>query len=305
MSFKKYLHVERFGTTEVEGIELGDCYVFSKLDGTNASVWVEPREGNILEVCGGSRNRQLSLENDNAGFLAWAKEQDNLMEFFQHYPNLRLYGEWLVPHSLKTYKNDAWNQFYVFDVMNDSAGKSGAFLHYNTYQPILKAFGIEYIPYIAKITNGSYEQFVKQLEHNVFKIQDGKGVGEGVVIKNYSFTNRYGRFAQAKIVTSEFKEKHQKEMGGHDVKGKKMVEPEIADEFVTKAMVDKVYAKIINEEQGWKSQYIPRLLNTVYYDLIREEIWTAIKKHKKPKIDFRTLQHFTFNKVKEHKPELF
>ena len=41
MKFEKYQHVERFGTSEVEGIELGRTYVFPKLDGTNASVWLE------------------------------------------------------------------------------------------------------------------------------------------------------------------------------------------------------------------------------------------------------------------------
>ena len=35
--FKKYQHVERLGTSEVQGIENGMCYVFPKIDGTNAS----------------------------------------------------------------------------------------------------------------------------------------------------------------------------------------------------------------------------------------------------------------------------
>lgn len=302
--FKKFLHVERFGTTEVEGIELGECYVFPKLDGTNASLWMEKHD-DIEFLHGGSRRREVTRDNDNAGFYDWASKQTNIGKFFSKYPNLRLYGEWLVPHSLKTYKDSAWNRFYVFDVMDDSIGENGAFLHYDDYQPLMEEFDIDYIPYIAKVTNGSYEQFIHQLQHNVFQIEDGKGVGEGIVIKNYNYTNRYGRYAQAKIVTTEFKEKHQKVMGGHEVKGEKMVELEIVDQFVTKAMVDKVHSKIVNEEQGWRSQYIPRLLHTVYYDLVREEIWTAIKKHRNPKIDFRTLQHFTFNKVKEYKPELF
>jgi hypothetical protein len=28
--FRKYQHLERFGTSEVQNIELGDCYVFPK-----------------------------------------------------------------------------------------------------------------------------------------------------------------------------------------------------------------------------------------------------------------------------------
>jgi len=35
--FMKYQHVERYGTDEVEGIELGETYIFPKIDGTNGS----------------------------------------------------------------------------------------------------------------------------------------------------------------------------------------------------------------------------------------------------------------------------
>ena len=58
------------------------------------------------------------------------------------------------------------------------------------------------------------------MEKNVFLIEDGKGAGEGIVIKNYDFRNRYNRNTFAKIVTSEFKEKHAKEMGASVVKRK-------------------------------------------------------------------------------------
>jgi len=60
MEFKKYQHVERLGTSEVSNIMVGDVYVFPKIDGTNASVWLDGR-GNI---CAGSRTRTLSLEKE-------------------------------------------------------------------------------------------------------------------------------------------------------------------------------------------------------------------------------------------------
>ena len=77
--FKKYMHIERFGTDEVQGIELGDCYVFPKLDGTNASLWSE--DGKIQA---GSRKRHLSIDADNAGFFEWAKEQEQTEEDENH-----------------------------------------------------------------------------------------------------------------------------------------------------------------------------------------------------------------------------
>jgi hypothetical protein len=38
------MHIEKFGNTGVEGIELGECYVFPKLDGTNSSLWFQELE---------------------------------------------------------------------------------------------------------------------------------------------------------------------------------------------------------------------------------------------------------------------
>jgi len=75
--------------------------------------------------------------------------------------------------------------------------------------------------------------------------------------------------------------------------------------YVTKHLVDKVYAKIVNEMDGWSSKYIPRLLGIVFYDLVNEELWNIIKKKKNPTINFKTLNILTVLKIKEIKPELF
>lgn len=292
MGFEKYQHVERFGTIETEGIEIGMCFIFPKLDGTCSTLWWD----NGLHA--GSRNRELSLENDNAGFFRWALEQKMFTDFFSEYPDLRLYGEFLVPHTLKTYKESAWRNFYVFDVINGYD-----YLPYDNYSKILDPFGIEYIPPICKIENPQYDKLVEQLEKNVYLIEDGKGTGEGIVIKNYDYRNRYGRVTWAKIVKNEFKEKHSR-ISVTEVKEKKAVEEEIVNKFVTKSLVEKEFAKIESED-GWNSKMIPRLLNTVYYCLVKEECWNFVKDFKNPTIDFRKLLLFTNNKVKELMPQLF
>ena len=309
MEFKRYQHIERFGTTEVEQIELGECYIFPKLDGSNASVWLS----DVGNVAAGSRNRTLTLENDNAGFFAWVKKQDHIKKYLENYPNHRLYGEWLVPHSLKTYKDEAWRNFYVFDVSIDKReeevkheGDSKVrYLHYNDYKVGLDKWGVHYIPPISTITNGSYEQFVRQIHSNVFMIKDGEGIGEGVVIKNYDFVNKYGRTTWAKIVTTEFKEKHSREMGPNNLKGKKTVEMEIAEKYTTHALCEKTKAKITLDNNGFSSRDIPQLLNRVYYDVVREDCWSFVKEHKNPTINFNTLKAFVFANVKKHLPETF
>ena len=297
IEFKKYMHLERFGTDEVEGIELGECYVFPKIDGTSASVWFADGE-----IQAGSRRRHLTLDADNAGFLAWAREQESLKRFFQENGSNRLYGEWLVPHSLKTYRDDAWRRFYVFDVQDVN---SEIFCPYDGYHQTLEHFNIDYIPPVCILRNASYDALLKELDNNKFLIQEGQGCGEGVVLKNYTYQNRFGRVCWAKMVTNSFKEKHVKEMGATVKNCKQMVEQEIVDTYVGKHLVDKVYAKIVTETEEWSSRHIPRLLQTVFYDLINEEIWDAVKKLKNPTINFRTLNTITILKIKELRPELF
>jgi hypothetical protein len=297
--FKKYMHIERFGTDEVENIELGRCYVFPKLDGTNASTWLVNGEYRYLGA--GSRNRLLTEDNDNAGFCAYVNKHDGLTGFHSNYRNLRLYGEWLVPHTLKTYREDVWRRFWIFDVLNDETDQ---LMSYEAYKPLLDEHGLDYIPPLGVITNGEYENFIHTLKQNNLFIKDGEGVGEGIVIKNYDFYNRFDRQVWAKIVATEFKEQHYREMGAPEKEGR-LLEEVVAQEYVTSALVDKVYSKIAGEQGGWSSKFIPRLLETTFYDLVREELWDIVKKHKNPKINFKTLKALTINRIKELKPEVF
>lgn len=294
MTFQKYQHIERVGTSETDGLFDGVCYFFPKIDGTNGSVWFD----NGIKAA--SRNRELSIDNDNAGFYAASLNDERINGLLAENKTLRLFGEWLVPHSLKTYRDDAWRKFYVFDVFDEEK-----LLHYNDYQPILERHGVDYIPPIFFIDRPSEDRVYKALELNSFLIKDGEGVGEGVVIKRYDFVNRFGRTTWGKAVTSEFKAKHIKAMGPLELKEKVQIEDVIASEFVTKSIVDKVYAKIECENGGFSSKDIPRLLNTVFYDIVREDIWEIIKQHKNPTIDFGRLMKAVFYHAKIYRPEIF
>lgn len=287
MTFVKYQHLERFGTQETDGILDGTVHIFPKLDGTNASIWWD--DGLHF----GSRNRELTPESDNAGFMN-TMVKTSINDFFEVFPNRRLYGEWLVPHTLKTYDARAWRRFYVFDVMiNDK------YLHYDEYSHILSEFGIDYIPPICTMERATPDMLLEASQKASFLIEDGKGNGEGIVIKNYDYKNKYGRQTWAKVITNEFKSEHHKVMGAPLVLGTKMVEDEIVEEFVTESFVLKEKAKIENEKGEWNSKMIPMLLGVVFYELIREETWNIMKKHKNPKIDFGLLNKLTIMKTKK------
>ena len=296
--FIRYMHVEKFDTAEVEGIEIGTCYVFPKLDGTNASLWVDEQG----DIHAGSRNREISEEADNQGFHAHVREDTRYRKFFAEHQDFILYGEWLVPHTLKTYREEAWRKFYVFDVFHKTLGR---FIPFDIYAPTLEKYQLDYLAPIQTIRNGSHDMFGKAVELNKVLIKDGYGVGEGVVVKNYDFVNKYGRTVWAKVVTNEFKERHVKEMGATEVVGD-IVEARIADKFVTQHLVDKVHAKILNETgDGWHSRLIPRLLHTVYYDLITEEMWEILKQFKNPTINFKLLNGYVTARIKELRKDVF
>ena len=306
MQFRRYQHVEKYNTQSTRGLEIGSLYVFPKIDGTNSSIWLDGGE-----VQAGSRSRHLgeTKERDNAGFCKWARSQDLIKQLLTDFPNLRLYGEWLVPHSLMTYREDAWKKFYVFDVVREQGDGTGendfSYLPYDEYKVLCDDYGIDYIPPIAIIKNPTEESVFRCLEKNGFLVKDGEGAGEGVVGKNYEFVNKYGRVVWGKIVTNEFKEKHAKTMGAPEVIVNRLVEEKIGADYVTCALVEKEYAKIINEVGEWEKKLIPRLLSTVFYSLVSEEMWNIIKEFKNPTIDYRVLQQVVIMRVKAIKPELF
>jgi len=297
MKFEKYQHVEKFDTIETHGIEDGMCYIFPKIDGTNGSVW---NDENV--ICAGSRNRELTIESDNAGFYQWVLNQSSIINLLTDNPKIRLYGEWLVPHTIKSYRDEAWRKFYVFDVMYEEN-----YLSYEIYIELLEKYGIDYIPAICKIKNPTTEKLIEMLDKNIYLIKDGEGTGEGIVIKNYEYKNRFGRQTWAKIVKNEFKDKHSKNgmFGITEIKCKHEIEEKIIEKFITNHFVEKEYSKIILESGGWSSKLIPKLLGIVFYCLIKEESWNILREFNNPVIDFKKLNGLCIKKIKELKPEIF
>ena len=323
MSFLKYPHVERMYHPHIAGMEVGLCHIFPKLDGTNASVWAADVDG----ICMGSRKRELSEGADNAGFLAYVTHHDPLIEFIaEHGDTLRLYGEWLVPHTFKGYRDDAWRKFYIFDVFNH---ETASLMPYDLYAPLLEPFGLDVIPPMATIKDPAEKDLLRLLESNTYLCRDGEGPGEGIVIKNYEWLSQLGSQPWGKLVRNEFKEDAKKNtMFRHqDENGSFQVESAIAVEFCTKALVDKELAKIQdeisppvpNDKNQWpewekrcraaleleRPKIIPRLLQTCYHCVVVEDLWAALKKHKDPTINFKKLRAFVVAEVKRHAANLF
>lgn len=322
-AFRRYDHLERCAHPDVEAVIFGTVHVFPKIDGTNAVLWCDD-EGVVQ--CG-SRRRQLSEDADNAGFWAWV-HSDNaraiaVRAFVQQFPHLIVYGEWLVPHSLKTYRDDAWRRFYVFDVWDTRAE---TYVSFETYGEPMAAMGIDVITPLAIIEDPSSEQLAGLRDGNTYLIQDDAGAGEGVVLKNYNWSDRFGRQPWAKMVRNEFKDANRAAFGAGKSQGQKTVEREIVDRYCTPAFIRKEWAKVchaVADEfgeydvrdadgevprefiEGNRHRIIPRFLGTLYLTLIEEETRAFVKRFKNPIVDFGKLQKLTINAAKREMAEYF
>lgn len=297
--FFKYQHVGKLGTQETEGLLEGECYIFPKLDGTNASVWFSEKKG----IQCGSRTRLLSEGADNASFWKFVNNSTDLIAFFYKYPNLRLFGEWLVPHTIKNYKDDAWRKFYIFDVLDGETA-----IPFEEYVELLDEFNLDVIEPQLIFVNPRLEDIYKLLEENTFLMKDG--IGEGLVVKRYDFINKFGRQTWGKLVRTAFKEENQKVFGGDQ--GGFLIEEEIVRKFLTKEFLEKEKWKVINYSvhgnkftdpdwdgnQYWNNKMIPEYLGRVWHEFIKDEINDILKKTKNPTINFRLLNQLVLREAK-------
>ena len=291
--FIKYQHVERLDkdNVEVEGLLDGPVYVQPKLDGTNTSVW---KEADGLHF--GKRSQAMGEGDDNRGVKAKYQNDQRYIDFFNEHPDVILYGEWLVKHTISSYLADAWNKLYIFDVCKEDAdGNIIEWIPYEEYSAWLSAYGIEYVPVIAYLTKPTMEGLMDYVENNHYLLPEGQ-IGEGIVIKRYDYVNPYGRTTWGKIVRSEFKNKSRSAFKGNE----DCIEVQIVEDMFTPEFVLKEYAKI-KEIPGLDSKtIIPRTIATIPYVFITEEIGTILKKYKKPTIDFKKLCRLCESRVKEY-----
>lgn len=318
--FKKYQHIARLNDIESEGILEGLVYTFPKIDGTNASLWWE--NGHIH--CG-SRRKELSLNDDNYHFYEQLHKDTRFIEFFQKYPHVRIFGEFLVPHQIKYYEKDAWKKFYVFDVVTDRKGlpedsqlEKFNYIPYELYVPMLEEFGIEYIPLLNILQNPTNNQLIDALKSNQYLLRkeaiDEELLGEGIVIKNYSYINRFGRKTWAKLISDEFLNKKHKSRRKKSQEDYDEIIDKIINKYVTVAFIEKEYTKMANDfeiqgknpnDKANKKEFIGRFLVGIYRTLLEEELYNIVKQYKNPTIDFHKLRKALNNKIKETIPDIF
>lgn len=294
MQYKSYQHIEKLGREECEGILDGTVTIQPKIDGTNSVVFLGD-DGNIHA---GSRKRELTMDSDNGDFYKTIKQDENINRYLLKHPNHYLYGEWLIPHSIRTYNPDAWKKFYIFDVF-ELDGNYGRYLPYEEYIPFLEEFGLTYIPEVTRLTNPTIQDVADCISKTHYLMPEGC-VPEGVIAKNYDYKNKWGHVVWGKIISEEFFNKKQKlRTKNHEVKSADF-ETRIANEYISEPMIRKEYAKVLNEYPDAKRQeLIGRVLSSVYDSFINEDLLTVVRKNKNCIINFNIMRTQSNNRVKD------
>jgi AraC-like DNA-binding protein len=290
MNFKKYPKVHRLGKDETDGILFGTVHVEEKLDGSNVQIWLE--EG---ELQFGTRNQRIT-EGFN-GFVEYCKADPAITKLFSEHPMMRIYGEWLVRHTI-SYNETAYKQFYLFDATlrepNLTEDEREEFMSREAIKEIADRYGFKTPQYHGSWTNPTEEEFL------VIKALAGLSAlgdkGEGIVLKNEEFRDKFGNHNHAKIVTEAFKEDNGVTFGGNNKHSDTYWEMYIVNKYMTLARIEKIMHKLQPEiDEKLDLKHIPRITNTAYHDMLTEEIWEIAKKV--GTVNFKSLKRVALKKA--------
>lgn len=280
MEFKAYPKIMRLGKEETDGILDVKLTVQEKVDGANVSIWLADGK-----LCFGSRTRQLPDDESFNGFGAAVKANTAILHYLEQYPHRRLYGEWLVKHTI-TYPDEAYRKIYLYDVYDHEIED---WLDQPAVKEIATLCDIEYPQIFVQdviITEAEIKEFV------------GKSFigpqGEGVVLKA-DFTNRFGDKVYAKVVHEKFKESNAIVFGGNNKHSETYWEMYVVNKYCTVARVQKIMNKLQPmQERRLHMEETSKVAGTCYHDLIQEEAWEIVKKV--PALNFKKLQSLCMRK---------
>lgn len=263
---KKYTDIIRLGHKSTVGVLSEGDYITitEKLDGANASFKLNEEN----QVDGFSRRTPVDGTNTLRGYHGWIKE--NIKPESLN-PRFRYFGEWLVSHTI-AYKPEYYQKFYLFSVYDDELQE---YLPDDIMENEAQRLGLNTVPIMYK---GQYISF-EHLMSFVGKSDMALKHGEGIVVKNVKYKDKYGNQCFVKLVHEDFTEvQKQKPKPPKDPNRPPTPEQEFANMCVTKARVDKMLHKLVDEgiiESGFGIEDMRLILsnlgNRIYEDILKEE----------------------------------
>ena len=309
--FHPFIHIERLDTEPCSGILNGTCYLSPKIDGTNATIYFDIDKDEL--VCG-SRKRALSPDDDNAGFATWffdtidtpLSEAENIACLIADHPHIQVFGEWLGSRkfvgAIKDYNPAALCSLFIFDLYDMD---KEIYLHPAKIQELCEDYNLtDYLIPQTKMTNPTMDDIYEFAQNNHYLIPNQDKKGEGVVVRNPSYRDKYGHYTVGKFVLDEYKHNKSKSRAKKEYDPGE-VETAIIEEFVTDAELSKAIAKTVtyfdaDEFHKYEGRMIGFFLNEIYNSCILDEIRNILKKFKNPIINFSVLRAMVQQKGRDY-----
>lgn len=269
MEHKRYEKIRALWNAENDGILKWTVCIQEKIDGANLSIW---RTKEWLFVW--SRSQTVWTPEIKEWFNwaveyvnkhKWIDSLLNQVELDHPWAEIRLFWEWLVPHTISNYNIEAYRHFYLFDIeVNwEPLGTEMVYEYWHKHwvmQP--EIFGKYENP-----TPWDVLQFVWQ--SHIWP------VWEWVVVKNPFFINKFGNKAYAKVVWEKFKEENLITFWGCQ---KLDSEIKIVLKWCTDGRVRKIINKIEqNEDKDIQIEDVSKIIWMTQHDIITEEVWNYSK----------------------------
>jgi len=260
MGFKWYGKIYRMGKDETEGLLQWVCTIQEKVDGANLSIWMEDSEIHVW-----SRTQDVTLGSFR-GAVEYCKGHKGICEYLRLYPLHRLYGEWLVPHTITSYNAENYSHFYIFDIENEEWNR----MSQEYVRSVAKDYKIRTPHTFAVITNPTIDNLMEFVGKSTLW-----PIGEWVVVKNEKFVNKFGNECYGKIVWDEFKEDNAIVFGNAASDDAEM---KLVSKYVNIERIRKVMNKIEqNEDKDIERKDISKIIWMTYYDFLQEEVGSISK----------------------------
>jgi len=274
---EKYQHVERFGSSSVEGLLDKNCVVQEKLDGANLTV---ANEAGLIVA-----TRNSCIHHDGApltgfrGAVEYVLAHEGILDFITDHPELILRGEWLIKNRID-YGPLNMFKYYVFDVQL----RDGNYIPWEDYSSLLAEYDILMVPHLG---------FADSMDEVIAFAGGESAIGgdrkEGVVVKRYDFANKYGQIVWGKFVNEEY---HQTPR----IRTECNHEAAFADYAVSVALVNKVMDKL---EGDISIRRLGEIIGRSWDDVVHEELAEFVLHNKIKNFNFFTARKEVTNLVRQ------
>lgn len=269
MTQKKFTDVVRMGHKTTQGVfHIDDpITITEKIDGANASF---KREGD--KVLAFSRNNHLDESSDLGGFYQWVQANIDPTKLLE---GVIMFGEWLNPHKVK-YAPEHTKTFILFAIFNEFTQE---YVSFSMVKDEARRLNLKLVPVFYEGVYQSYEHlqsFVGKTE--LGGTLGGETTGEGIVVVNYDYKDRYGDQVFTKMVVDKFAEvQHQK--SPRDPNTPETIEALWVKDNMTKARIEKLLLKLVDEgiiEEEFGIEDMGTILKNINRrlidDMIKEEV---------------------------------